>query len=65
MVLKGGGFVFCERERDLWWGGMVCCGNGVMSNGETVIGIEFQLDYSDNCCFGFERSRWITRMVFR
>ena len=23
VVLKGGGFVIRERERDLWWGGMV------------------------------------------
>ena len=59
MVLKGGGFVFCERERDLWWGGMVFAEMGLIINGETTIVLEFQLDYSDNCCFGFGRSRWL------
>lgn len=38
---------------------------GLIINGEITIVLEFQLDYSDNCCFGFGRSRWITRMVFR
>lgn len=45
------------------WNGI--CGNGVMSNGEITIGMEFQFGISDNYCFGFERSRWITRMVLR
>lgn len=30
---------------------------GTIINGVTTIVLEFQLDYSDNCCFGFERSR--------
>ena len=43
MVLKGGGFVIRERERDLWWRGMVFAEMGPIINGETTIVLDFSL----------------------